>query len=162
RVMIDPRKPLVPPTAAEVRPADNEVVAAVKGALRRQDDAGWQVADGMAELARRGWAQQRIARGGGGHQGTGSRYLAAEKLYAQRKKPGRRSRDATREPGGGPADPEANPDVTAGLDAAEARKQVIANFCNTYREVGRVLAEARKRVIARQCARYRGEPYTGE
>jgi transcriptional regulator with XRE-family HTH domain len=66
---------------ALVKTADNEVVSAVKSALRQQDKSSWEVADGYAELVRRGWTQRRIAKEFGVSPATVSYYLACARRY---------------------------------------------------------------------------------
>jgi hypothetical protein len=67
---------------AEVRSDDGEIIARVKGALKRQDKSSWEVADGFAELSRRGWTQTKIAETFAVSQSTVSRHIACSRNYA--------------------------------------------------------------------------------
>jgi hypothetical protein len=68
--------------AAEVRPADNEVVVAIKAALKRQDKSSWEIADGFLELTRRGWTQERIAQEFQVSQSNVSKHVNCAKTYS--------------------------------------------------------------------------------
>jgi hypothetical protein len=68
--------------AAIVKSSDSELVSDIKAAQANADSYSWRVADGYAELARRGWTQQRIADEFGTNRSSVSRFIACAKKCA--------------------------------------------------------------------------------